>query len=356
MFSSIFFSRGDDESQQQQGAQVLPTQQQQDGSQRQLSQNNRFEEEAQGQEVLRAVWDTGSSIATSSRPSSSAAGPSSASSSKAETNSGKSKRSEEANQSENKRFKGKENFSKVKVGDTQLDTLSDALSYCRDLLHSQLERAKKEQPPMNESISGDAHTRKTIVTLLPDQFVRVLFIEAARQADALQRIRPLFGAPPYHFLKPEDAGLLRAGGLAAGRANMSYSKVNETAAYSQFGSGHFVDDYSREYRVVVPTEPKENDQLPCNIEGIEPQKHIFMNVRVPKRSKADRIELLKDAEKRRAVLFPHVGEVINVKYSNALQQVLGKKNEEFELRVLVKSLVPRSASASTASMVAVKVN
>lgn len=355
MFSSVFWSRGDDKSQQQSDAQIVPTQQQQDGSERQLSQDDRFQEETTGQEVLRSVWDTSISIATSSSASSSASGQSSDSSSKGDTNKSKTKRGEKANEGQNKRLKGKEMFSNVKTGDTKLQTIAEALNYCRNLVHAQLECARIKNAPMNEPISEDALARQTIVTLLPDQFVRILFIEVARQTHAWKRIRPLFGSPPYHFLKPEDGGLFRAGGFAAGRINISYSKVKETAAYSQFGFGHLVDDYSRQYKVVIPTNPQNNDQLPYNIEVVEPQKHIFMNVRVPKRSKEDRMNLMKNSETRGAVLFPRVGEVINVKYSEAVQKVVGQTNETFGFHLLVKSLVPRAVSASTASMVAVKI-
>lgn len=359
MFSPLFLSRGDDEGSQQQGSQVLSTDQQQNGSSQQLPQNNRLQEETTGQEVLRAVWDKGSAVSTTPASSASSVGSSSSSQTQGNETRSQGKRTEPQDrqaQEDRKRFKGKENLSKAKLGDTGLDTLQDAIDYCRNILNVQLERARDSNPPMNEAINGDAHVRKTIITLLPDQFVRTLFIEVARQNNAWPRIRPLFGAPPYHFLKPEDAGLIRAAGIAAGRTNMSYEKVNETAGYSQFGAGHLVDDYSREYRVVTAKEPKEGDQLPCNLESIEPQKHIFMNVRVPKRSKAERIELLKDIEKRRAVLFPQVGETITVKYSQALQQVWGKASTGFNSRVLVKSLVPRSANASTAALVCVKVN
>lgn len=350
--SSVYTTSDGESSQQQPSSEIFSTQQQQDGGEQQLPKNNRFEEEegAGGKQVLRAVWDTRSdSLATASRPSSSSDG-------QPQTGGGKTKRVDEASQTDSKRFKGKENFLAGKIGRGKLLTLLDAMNYCRSLLEDQLERAKEQQPAINESINGDTHAKKTLITLLPDQSVRLLFIEIIRNGQAWQRIRPLFGAPPYHFLKPEDAGLLRAGGLSAGRANMAYNKINETAGYAQFGSGHFVDDHAREYRVVVPTEPNENDHLPCDIEQVMANKHIFMNVRVPKRSRAERMQLLKDAEKRRSVLFPHVGEIINVKFSVVLKQVLGYDMDGFETRVLVKSLVPRSTNASTASMIVVKVN
>ena len=205
--SSVYTTSDGESSQQQSSSEIFSTQQQQDGSEQQLPKNNRFEEEegAGGKQVLRAVWDTRSDLlATASRPSSSSDG-------QPQTGGGKTKRVDEASQTDSKRFKGKENFLAGKIGRGKLLTLLDAMNYCRSLLEDQLERAKEQRPAINESINGDAHAKKTLITLLPDQSVRLLFIEIIRNGQAWQRIRPLFGAPPYHFLKPEDAGLLRAG-------------------------------------------------------------------------------------------------------------------------------------------------
>jgi hypothetical protein len=38
--------------------------------------------------------------------------------------------------------------------------------------------------------------------------------------------------PPYNFLRPEDAGMVRAAGIASGRVNMTYERAGETATYS----------------------------------------------------------------------------------------------------------------------------
>jgi hypothetical protein len=258
---------------------------------------------------------------------------------------------------ERQRLEGRINVAKTKRGEQKLDTVADAMDYCRELIDVQLKRAKDQQAKMNESIYGDAHARKAITTLLPDQYIRHLFLSTTRSRDAWPRIRPLFGTPPYNFLRPEDAGTIRASGIAAGRTNMTYDRANETAAYAQFGAGHLVDDFLREYRVVTIQEPRDTDTLPCDIQRIGPQRPIYMNVRVPKRSKEERLELLKDISKRRAVLFPAVGEVLNVKYSSGLQQVWGSKaNNLANAKVMVKSMVPRSATGSTAAIMAVRVS
>ena len=248
-------------------------------------------------------------------------------------------------------------MAKRKRGEQRLDTIADAVEYSRELIRVQLERAKEQRAPMNEAIYGDAHARNAVTTLLPEQFIRELFLESTRSTDNLPRIRPLFGVPPYNFLRPEDAGLIRAGGIASGRTNMTYDRVNETASYSQFGSGHLVDNFFREYRIVPIREPKDSDALPCDIEKVAPQKPVYMNVRVPKRSKEEKMTLLKDVSKRRSVMFPAVGEVLTINYSPGLQTVWGAKaNTRLNTKMVVKSMVPRSATGATAAVVAVKVS
>ena len=66
---------------------------------------------------------------------------------------------------------------------------------------------------MNEPIERDALCRANILTLLLADQQRMLFMKTAKNSAAWQRIKPLFGVPPYHFLRTEDAGMLRAGGF-----------------------------------------------------------------------------------------------------------------------------------------------
>ena len=347
-------------------------QQQEGGLQQPQAQDGRFFQSSEDQ-VLRAIWDTGRSEVTTGVASSDVASTGSSTATKVAqaTQAGSSSRerqqadrastfeSEETQEErrERQRLEGRENVAKRKRGEQRLNTIADAVEYCRDLIKIQLERAKDQRAPMNEAIYGDAHSRKAVTTLLPEQFIRELFLETTRSIENLPRIRPLFGVPPYNFLRPEDAGLIRAGGIASGRTNMTYDRVNETASYSQFGAGHLVDGYFREYRIVTVREPRDTDMLPCDLERVAPQKPVYLNVRVPKRSKEERMTLLKDVSKRRAVLFPAVGEVLTVNYSTGLQAVWGSKaNTRLDTKMMVKSMVPRSATGATAAVVAVKVS
>ena len=150
---------------------------------------------------------------------------------------------------------------------------------------------------------------------------------------------------------------MRAAGIARGRTNMAYEHGGQIANYSQFGSGHYVDSFEREYRVVSQRTLRGADTLPYDLENIEPATFVHMNVRVPKRSRTQKNELLKDQSKRRAVLFPYVGEELVVEYSRGLRSVWRseKASGSSKARVVVKSMTPRSATASTASVVVVRV-
>lgn len=251
----------------------------------------------------------------------------------------------------------REDLTKELQAAQELVTVGEAVEYCKLLVETQLERAEMARAGMNAPIYGDAQARKAITTLLPDNEIRNLFLRTTQQKKAWPRLRSLFGVPPYNFLHPEDAGLVRASGIATGRTHMAYEQAGQTANYSQFGSGHYVDSFEREYRVVPRAPPRGADSLPYDLENIEPATFIFMNVRVPKRSREQKQQLLKDQAKRRAVLFPYVGEELTVQYSSALRMVWrsDKTMSQDRARVIVKSMTPRSATASTAAVVAVRV-
>ena len=364
MLSSLFGRLDGQDGEREPGEEDIQPDQQQEGLlQQPQAQNDRFFKGSKDQ-VFRAIWETGR---TETAPG--VAGTQVAKGTQAtQANSSSRERhqdrqptfeSEELPEErrERKRLEGLENVAKRKRGEQRLDTISDAVEYCRDLIRIQLNRAKDQRAPMNEAIYGDAQARKAVMTLLPNHFIRELFLETTRTMDNMPRIRPLFGTPPFNFLRPEDAGLIRAGGIASGRTNMTYDRLNETASYSQFGAGHLVDGYFREYRVVTIREPQESDVLPCDLERITPQQPVYLNVRVPKRSRGEKIALLKDNLKRRAVLFPAVGEVLTVNYSSGLQSVWGgKSNVRLDTKMLVKSIVPRSVTGATAAVVVVKVS
>ena len=321
-------------------------------------------------EALRAIWDAGPDLrgisSTGGRSSTATTATAPPGTGEAQASSSQARQTssyktafdyEDPEERQERRVaEAKDNFAKAKLIQSRIETIGEAQEYCEALVQKQLERADEQKPEMNTPIYGDVQARKAIATLLPDEMIRGLFLQTTRTKEAWPRLRSLFGVPPYNFLRPEDAGMVRAAGIASGRVNMTYDKIGETAAYSQFGTGHLVDSYLREYKIVPVVAVSLSDNLPCDIESVGPSSHVYMNVRVPKRGRGEKILLLKDATKRRAVVFPQVGEELMLQYSDTLRQIWGTKaNNRNITRVLVKSMVPRSATGSTAALVAVKV-
>lgn len=239
------------------------------------------------------------------------------------------------------------------VNAVQLETVGQALAHCVDLMEQQVKRAHDSNAAMNVAVAGDAVARKKARILLSDGMMRALFIRVVALRHSWPRIRSLFGAPPFHFLRPEDAGLLRATGIAAGRSNMTYKKVNETSNYSQFGVAHLVDAFDREYRVVAPASTSETDSLPCDVEHVQPSAYVFLNVRVPRRSQGERLRLMKDAGTRRKTVFPESGELLKLRYTRELRAIWSDAHDA-EFTLLVNRVAPREVSSSTAAVLAVK--
>ena len=250
----------------------------------------------------------------------------------------------------------KNNFAAEVLSGSDLKTIGEAKEYCQALIAKQIERAEQSRPPINEGIYGDSIARRAVTTLLPDTVIRDVFLETTRTMSSWPRLRCLFGAPPFNFLRPEDAGVVRASGIASGRKNMTYEEANQTAAYSQFGSAHFTDEYAREYRVLPSTlTPSMSDPLPYDINRVGDRANLFMNIRVPKRSRDEKMMLFKDQEKKRAVVFPFAGEVLKLVLSTQLRSVWGAGEIGMGMNVRVTRVVPRSNNASTAAVLAVRI-
>eukprot|EP00966_Prymnesium_polylepis_P240261 5556236-Prymnesium_polylepis.1 len=57
-----------------------------------------------------------------------------------------------------------------------------------------------------------------------------------------------------------------------------YDKHNVTPSYGQFGAGHMVDDFLREYKLISNKSHRSVDLLPFDLQNVE--KHVLMIVRV----------------------------------------------------------------------------
>ena len=230
-----------------------------------------------------------------------------------------------------------------------VQTTREAYSVCKHFVQEQLERAKVDRIMPNVATTGDASARNAVLLLLTDTQQRTLFLHVAGDRQSWGRIRPLFGSPPYNFLRPHDAGMFAAGGFARGRVNMTYDDVKAAASTAQFGPGQLVDEYGREYRVASERDQSYSDLLPGNDYFNVKRGNIFLQVKIKKHSKTKKLALMR-SEDRKQVLFPRPGEVVTLRESRGLLSARGARvSVPTDLRV--RGLFPRGVGSSTAGIV-----
>lgn len=228
-----------------------------------------------------------------------------------------------------------------------LRTAGEAFSFCRDLFHSQIDRAVAERVPPNIPAVGDAAARTAFLLLLTDAQQRTLFLEIGGAPKTWPRLKTLVGCPPYHFLLPQDAGMLNAAGFAKGRANMTYEMSGRVANAGQFGPGQLVDEHTREYRV-APKNLDPHDPLPGAEYFNGRKKDQILQVRVKRHGIQKKRELFHSTQKKQ-LLFPQPGETIVLRETTRMLNARGlHKPSITPLRV--KALWPRSHGASTAAI------
>ena len=228
-----------------------------------------------------------------------------------------------------------------------LNTAGDAMEFCRTLFEEQLEKAAAEKPLPNVAIEGDSTARAAFLMLLTDAQQRELFLNFGKDPRTWPRIKPLVGSPPFHFLLPNDAGMLNARGFARGRINMTYDIGGRTAATGQFGPGQLVDEHTREYRI-APRQTASTDPLPGGEYFRSQQRDMVLQVRVKKHSFKQKKDLYCSSFKKQ-LFFPQPGETIVVQETSSLLSARGlKKPTRTQLRV--KALWPRGQGGSTAAV------
>lgn len=236
-----------------------------------------------------------------------------------------------------------------------IETLGDAVDHVSSVMDRQLERGQADGFRPNESINGDAAARATFYTLLPDRQQRDVFLHVAGNMRNWPRLRPLFGAPPYNFLRSEDAGMLRAAGIAHGRSNMAHEDSQSAANYTQFGSGQLVDVQEREYRVTPLEETRLTDPAPFLL-NVGANKEIVLQVRVKKRDRKRKMEMLKDNDARKTLTFPRPGDKVTLSPTQSLLSIQRRRSTNIEpITLLIRRVVPRGESAATAAIVAQRV-
>ena len=133
---------------------------------------------------------------------------------------------------------------------SDLQTRAEAQLYLKQIFSDQLVAAQEQNAEPNSEILGDRHARQAFRLLLYPSEQRTFFQATIRDVRFWPRVKALFGNPPYTFLLPIDDGLLRAGGICRNRANLAAIDSSVSKA-TDFGLGHFVDEYERVYRVIA---------------------------------------------------------------------------------------------------------
>jgi hypothetical protein len=233
-----------------------------------------------------------------------------------------------------------------KEEDTIINTLEDALNWCKSSMMTQIEKANTTNTKPNTPIFGDSRVRLSSLVLLPDIFLRGLFIDIIKNRASWPRIRSLFGAPPYNFLSLEDAHLLRAGGIASTRKRMVYQKP-KIPNYNQFGTGHFTDGQTRRYKVVTFVSSSISDPLLFDLQLKSTTDLIYMIVCIKKKTHKNSNAVVKHM----GALFPKIGDLLtltNTKLTMSFLKESGKKVTQIKINVIVKSFVHTSPKSSTA--------
>jgi len=239
----------------------------------------------------------------------------------------------------------------IGVGRTNTSrTVADAVESMRTLMLQQIQSAGEQGTKPNEVAEGDSAVRVVFYTVLPYAQQRSLFLEIAQNPRAWPRLRGLFGAPPYQFLGAEDAWALRAAGIARGRTHMGYEDKQAAANYSQFGSGHYADIYEREYRVLPRLNADVTDPLPWMLQELG-TSDLRLEVRVKKRDRKRKLELLKDKDGRVMLTFPRPGDHIQLTETPRMLSIQNKRAVDAAKPLLkVKRVFPRGDHAATAAV------
>lgn len=224
---------------------------------------------------------------------------------------------------------------------SQQPSIRHAEGVLRSLLLAQAEQARREGRSADEPCDGDAATRRGLQSLLPDESVRLLFLDFVANATNMPRVVHVFGPPPFHFLKKEDCSLLNAAGFRASRSHMVYEEA-VVCNYSQFGAAHYHDSLDRQYKVLFSKDKIYDaaSPLPQNSVAWHSGSQLDMAVRIPIRKRGDSTQLF----------FPAVGDEIElfIASSRRLGRRAGQQTPAFVAKARLKALRLRDRGAKTA--------
>lgn len=232
----------------------------------------------------------------------------------------------------------------------ELLTLRDADEFCRTLIDEQVTKAETEKAAPNEAIKGDKECRRAFLVLLPTAAQRALFLSMVGSPRIWPRVSCLFGAPPFYFLTPNDAGALNAFGFSKqhGRVSMVYETLTFPSS-ADFGV-QYTDQHGRDYR--IGSIERFDASTPLVGRGFfdyQNAQNAVFTVKVRKKSKKEKARLLKTDAKR--VMLPRAGEILTLTLSPALAMLLkGGSDRERQLQLKVQSVAGRASGTNTAQL------
>ena len=210
-----------------------------------------------------------------------------------------------------------------------ITTIRGALDHLNEGFADQVEEAIVQQAPPNTAIPGDDAVRNAFWSLLPPDEQRAFFLRVAGNRRVWPRLKTLIGNPPYSFLRAEDEGVLRAGGICKGRVRMAHNEAT-TTSYNEFRP-HYEDPAGRLYRILQREGGDATGRLPWV--GLAAGARIAVDVRVSKRTLETKRAVLK--ENRGSIVaaglaFPRVGDVVQLSLVRALRAPVTDENPEPE--------------------------
>ena len=192
---------------------------------------------------------------------------------------------------------------------------------------------------------------QVIYTLLGDMQQRSLLLSVSSDPHSWPRLRTLFGAPPYEFLRAGDLGSFRAAGVAFRRTRMVHDSEHVATNCAQFGQGHFIDDAGRLYRIVRRGVEADHLPLPTELEQYRGTS-IILQVRVKRISRTKRSTLLK-TDDWSAIAFPRVDSQVVLRATKQMLPWNGKPLDDMTSATLtIKRLIPRHVGSLTAAVIA----
>ena len=233
----------------------------------------------------------------------------------------------------------------------EITTVRGALDHLNESFADQVEEAIDKLAPPNTPIQGDAEVRDAFWLLLPPDEQRAFFLRIAGNRRVWPRLKTLIGNPPYSFLRSEDEGMLRAGGICKNRVRMAHNEPTATS-YNEFRP-HYEDPAGRQYHILQREGGDFGGRLPWV--GLAGGARVAADVRVPKRSMDAKRAILKEGRGTivaASLAFPRVGDTVRLNLVRTLRAPVTDEQPEVEpLRAQVVLGRQRAAGSPIARLV-----